>query len=142
MAKDIPYKPIFPYTGKQIIIDSDRVTLNSKDDMTFLIAKKAISISSGGTVNIDSEGMTIINSPKIKLGLDADHPLVHGDALVELLTTFFGFLQDKVAPQLEIASVEESPVVSVQLAGKALSQAVNRAQKALKDTLSETNFTE
>ena len=92
MAKDIPYKPVFPYTGKQIIIDSDRVTLNSKDDMTFLIAKKAVSISSGGTVNIDSEGMTIINSPKIKLGLNAEHPLVYGDTLVELLTTFFGFM--------------------------------------------------
>ena len=32
MAKDIPYTPVFPYTGKQIIIDSDRVTLNSKED--------------------------------------------------------------------------------------------------------------
>ena len=52
MAKDIPYTPVFPYTGKQTIIDSDRVTLNSKEDMTFLTAKKAVSISSGGTVNI------------------------------------------------------------------------------------------
>ena len=142
MAKDIPYKPVFPYTGKQIIIDSDRVTLNSKEDMTFLIAKKAISISSGGTVNIDSEGMTIINSPKIKLGLNADHPLVHGDALVLLLTNFFGYLQDEVAPQLELAAIEQSPVLSTRMAGRALAQAVVRAQKALKDTLSETNFTE
>ena len=142
MAKDILYKPVFPYTGKQIIIDSDRVTLNSKEDMTFLIAKKAISISSGGTVNIDSEGMTIINSPKIKLGLNADHPLVHGDALVLLLTNFFGYLQDEVAPQLELAAIEESPVLGTRMAGRALAQAVVRAQKSLKDTLSETNFTE
>ena len=142
MAKDIPYTPVFPYTGKQIIIDSDRVTLNSKEDMTFLIAKKAVSISSGGTVNIDSEGMTIINSPKIKLGLNAEHPLVYGDALVELLTTFFGFLQDNVAPGLSAASIEDSPVVTVQQAGQSLAAGVQRAQKDLADILSKTNFTD
>ena len=142
MAKDIPYKPVFPYTGKQIIIDSNRVTLNSKEDMTFLIAKKAVSISSGGTVNIDSEGMTIINSPKIKLGLNAEHPLVYGDTLVELLTTFFGFLQDNVAPGLSAASIEDSPVLTVQQAGQNLAAGVQRAQKELADVLSKTNFTD
>ena len=52
MAKDIPYKPVFPYTGKQIIIDSDRVTLNSKEDITFLLAKKAISIESNSLFDL------------------------------------------------------------------------------------------
>ena len=142
MAKDIPYKPVFPYTGKQIIIDSDRVTLNSKEDMTFLIAKKAISISSGGTVNIDSTGMTIINSPKIKLGLNAEHPLVKGDVLYDLLKNFFGFLQDNVVPGLEAASIEDSPVLTVQQAGNNLKTAVKRAVEELLEIQSKTNFTQ
>lgn len=29
---DIPFKPDFPYVGRQIIIDSGRVHLNAKDD--------------------------------------------------------------------------------------------------------------
>jgi len=142
MAKDIPYTPVFPYTGKQIIIDSDRVTLNSKEDMTFLIAKKAISISSGGTVNIDSTGMTIINSPKIKLGLNAEHPLVKGDVLYDLLKNFFGYLQDNVAPNLQEANIEGSPVLTTQQAGKNLSSAVKIANEALTEIQSEFNFTQ
>tara|TARA_B110000285_G_scaffold103441_1_gene117746 strand:- start:833 stop:1261 length:429 start_codon:yes stop_codon:yes gene_type:complete len=142
MAKDILYKPTYPYTGKQIIIDSDRVTLNSKEDMTFLIAKKAISISSGGTVNIDSTGMTIINSPKIKLGLNAKHPLVHGDVLLIILKNFFAMLQKEVAPQLMKAQIEGSPVLSTVIAGKQLNQAVKTANDLLVDLLSTTNFTQ
>jgi len=142
MAKDIPYTPVFPYTGKQIIIDSDRVTLNSKEDMTFLIAKKAISISSGGTVNIDSTGMTIINSPKIKLGLKAEHPLVKGDVLYVLLKNFFGALQDQVAPNLQEANIEGSPVLTTQQAGKNLSSLVKNAVEELTEIQSEFNFTQ
>ena len=142
MAKDIPYKPTYPYTGKQIIIDSDRVTLNSKEDMTFLIAKKAVSISSGGTVNIDSTGMTIINSPKIKLGLNAKHPLVHGDVLLLILKGFFAQLQKSVVPQLIASKIEGSPVVGTVLAGKQLNQAVKTANDELENLLSTTNFTE
>ena len=142
MAKDIPYTPVFPYTGKQIIIDSDRVTLNSKEDMTFLIAKKAISISSGGTVNIDSAGMTIINSPKIKLGLNAEHPLVKGDVLYTLLKNFFGFLQDNVAPGLVDAKVEDSPILTVQQAGNSLLTAIKNAGEELREIQSKTNFTQ
>ena len=142
MAKDIPYKPTYPYTGKQIIIDSDRVTLNSKEDMTFLIAKKAVSISSGGTVNIDSTGMTIINSPKIKLGLNATHPLVHGDILLVILKNFFAMLQKNVAPQLISSKVEDSPVIGSVMAGKQLLNAVTVANDLLSDLLSKTNFTQ
>ena len=142
MAKDIPYKPVYPYTGNQIIIDSDRVTLNSKEDMTFLIAKKAVSISSGGTVNIDSTGMTIINSPKIKLGLNATHPLVHGDILLVILKNFFAMLQKNVAPQLISSQVEDSPVIGSVMAGKQLLNAVTVANDLLSDLLSKTNFTQ
>ena len=142
MAKDIPYKPVFPYTGKQIIIDSDRVTLNSKEDMTFLLAKKAISISSGGTVNIDSTGMTIINSPKIKLGLNAEHPLVKGDILFNILSNFFFILQEKVVPNLADAKIEDVPILGAKAASVGLVTAIDRVNKEMKDLLSTTNFTQ
>ena len=70
----LSYKPEFPYRGKQIIIDSDRVILNGKKDSAFIIADKAVGISTNGTFNVDSGGKTIINSPQIDLGLEASHP--------------------------------------------------------------------
>ena len=127
MAKDIPYKPVFPYTGKQIIIDSDRVTLNSKEDMTFLLAKKAISISSGGTVNI---------------GLNAEHPLVKGDILFNILSNFFFILQEKVVPNLADAKIEDVPILGAKAASVGLATAIDRVNKEMKDLLSTTNFTQ
>mgnify|MGYP003642984246 CR=1 FL=1 len=142
MAQDIPYKPVFPYTGKQIIIDSDRVTLNSKEDMTFLLAKKAISISSGGTVNIDSGGMTIINSPKIKLGLDAEHPLVHGDILYNILSEFFFQFEIAAKDLRQAEGAEGVPITKVQSAGLILKQALAKAAEELKTINSKNNFTQ
>jgi hypothetical protein len=96
----LPYRPDFPYRGKQIIIDSGRVMLNSKDDATFIVGNKAVSISSGGTINLDSDGKCIINSSAIDLGLEAIHPVIHGDTFVTVFTAFLQALDTTVCPQL------------------------------------------
>jgi hypothetical protein len=94
MAKTPPTPPIppiptpaFPYIGNQIIIDSGRVTINSKDDMAFILAKKSVGISADSSVNIDTKGTFIVNAQEIRLGIgdDSEHPLVKGDILVQLL---------------------------------------------------------
>ena len=76
--KDIQYQPAFPYIGDQIIIDSDRVTINCKEDMALILAKKAVGISADSSVNIDTKGTFVVNAQKIKLGIgdDSEHPLV------------------------------------------------------------------
>ena len=56
------YTPEFPYKGEQIIINSGRVFINSRDDSAFLNASKAISLGSGGTINFDSADKCIVNS--------------------------------------------------------------------------------
>lgn len=65
------YRPQFPYLGNQVIISSGRVVIHSKDDAIFIFGKKAVSISSPGTFNIDANSGTVIASPKIELGLAA-----------------------------------------------------------------------
>ena len=82
------YKPVFPYRGKQIIIDSDRVLLNAKKDSIFILGDKAVGISTNGTFNIDSGGKTIINSPQIDLGLEAKHPIIKGDEFLAIFQQF------------------------------------------------------
>jgi hypothetical protein len=92
------YIPDFPYLGDHIIINSGRVTLNSKDDSVFLFAKKAIGFSSAGVINFDCNDTLTINAPLIHLGLETDiNKLQHaikGDNLVYLLSRLLASLQD------------------------------------------------
>ena len=66
-VNDIPFKPDFPYVGRQIIIDSGRVHLNAKDDFLVLMSQKSISLSSQGSVNVDANASFIVNA-KIRYG--------------------------------------------------------------------------
>ena len=99
------YTPQFPYTGTQAIITSDRVTLLADKDSVFIFGRRAVSLSSINTVNIDAKSRVTISSPIISLGeKDADtkgEPVLLGDTLVnELLllidglTTFFDQAKD------------------------------------------------
>ena len=87
------YKPDFPYLGDQAIISSGRVLLHSKDDFIFFFGKKGVSISSPATFTVDANERTIIASPKIELGYQAEtngDPVLLGKKTVEQL----GFLLD------------------------------------------------
>jgi hypothetical protein len=139
------YQPQFPYEGRQIIIDSGRVTLNSKDDTTFLLGREAVSISSGGTVNIDSNGDFLLNSPKIYFGLkteDTDHePLVLGFKLSQLLNDLASDLGE-IAEDFKVAvDSNGADLAQVQSAGITLLAAADRLSKAIKTMNSNKSFT-
>ena len=139
------YQPQFPYEGRQIIIDSGRVTLNSKDDTTFLLGKEAVSISSGGSVNIDSNGDFLLNSSKIYFGLkteDTDHePLVLGFKLSQLLNNLASTL-GSAAEDLKVAvDAQGADLAQVQSAGDKLLTAADQLSKAIKTMNSNKSFT-
>ncbi len=81
------YSPTPPsvYSGKQVIINSDRLLFNAKEDSILIIADQSIGMSTNGTFNVDTGEETIINSPEIFLGLNAVEPVVLGDTLLGLL---------------------------------------------------------
>lgn len=85
------YKPQFPYLGDHLILNSGRVTINSKDDSIMLFAKESISFSSAGTIHFNSDDELIINSSKIYLGLETDvdkpEPAIKGQKLYLLLSS-------------------------------------------------------
>jgi hypothetical protein len=88
--------PIFPseYQGKQIIINSDRILINSKEDSILLSSKKSVNLNSVESVNIDSP-KTIISSKDIKLGdKNATESVILGDSFLNdfklLLTDLIG----------------------------------------------------
>ena len=107
------YLPQFPYIGNQAIITSGRVTHHSYDDFIFLFGKKGVAISSPATFTVDANERTIVASPKIELGYQAEakgEPVLLGRSTAIQL----GFLLDAIqnlsdalgkmsAEQLEVA---------------------------------------
>ena len=97
------YKPINTndYLGKQVIINSDRLLFNAKDDSILLFSDKAIGFSTKGSIHFDTsntkDSKIVINSPNIYLGLKVDknlptEPAVLGDELDDWLTGINGLL--------------------------------------------------
>ena len=133
------YKPEFPYLGDQIIINSGRVTLNSKDDSVFILGDKAVGISTNGTFNIDSGGKTIINSPQIDLGLDAKHPVIKGDEFLAIFQQFLLVINQITVPELEEATdSNDVKIASVNRAGEGLRKATEALSELLPGVLSDT----
>ncbi len=100
------------YTGKQIILNSGRLVLNTTEDHLMLSSAKSISLSSAGTVNIDASEMTI-QTEKIYLGSkSATEPLLLGDTTVELLKEIISVLKDLIIAS-QTASNSGGPIPSL-----------------------------
>ena len=73
----------FTYQGNQVIINTDRIVMQSKKDSVLVFAKehmsfsanKSIHFDTGGTPNDPGDSYFIINSPKIILGLKGQNDL-------------------------------------------------------------------
>ena len=135
------YKPEFPYLGEQILINSGRVILNSKDDSVFLFGKKAIGFSSAGTINFDADEAIIVNAPKLYLGLGATEPLVKGTQLTIMLDDILDALR-VLSAQLD--GTQDSNGVfltNIITASDSLNKSVGRIKSRLKDITSNQNYT-
>ena len=72
----VPDRP-FAYQGKQVIVNTDRVVLQSKKDSVLVFANDSISFSCNKSINFDTgdNGYFIINTPNIVLGLKENDKL-------------------------------------------------------------------
>ena len=97
------YKPINTndYLGKQVIINSDRLLFNAKDDSILLFSDKAIGFSTKGSIHFDTSSnknsKLVINTPNIYLGLKSDknlptEPAILGNELDDWLGGVNGLL--------------------------------------------------
>ena len=83
------YVPQHPqiYTGNQVLINSDRLIFNAKNDSILLFSDKAIGFSTNGSFHFDTssdkeQSKFIVNSPNIYLGLDFDNTLPKQSAVL------------------------------------------------------------
>ena len=89
------------YQGKQVIINSDRLIFNAREDSLFS-SNKTIAFSTNKDFHINtsegSDGKFAVNSPKIHLGKIkannslADNPAVKGQELEQLLNDILNHL--------------------------------------------------
>jgi hypothetical protein len=139
------YKPDFPYLGDQIIINSGRVTLNSKDDSVFLFAKKAIGFSSAGTINFDADSDMIVNAKKIYLGLGTftanPQPVVKGDNLETLLIDILNDLNNLGQKLSKAKDGSGQGIPAVRTAGNSLIKSVTRLKTQIKGIKSDKTYT-
>ncbi len=68
------------YDNNQIIINSDRLIFNAKQDSILLSSNKIIGFNTNGSFHFDSEKNFIVNSRKIILGLrtEIDGTIIYG----------------------------------------------------------------
>jgi len=139
------YTPDFPYLGDQIIINSGRVTLNSKDDSVFLFAKQAIGFSSAGTINFDADGDVIVNAQKIYLGLETDtakpQPVIKGDNLENLLIDILDDLNNLGQKLSKAKDSNGIGIPVVRTAGNSLIKSVTRLKTQIKGIKSNKTYT-
>jgi hypothetical protein len=105
LTQYIPKQPNI-YQGKQVIINSDRLLFNAKDDSILLFADKAIGFNTKGTINFDTgqsedNNKFIVNAPNIHLGLKGGknsptEPALLGDKTEEWLDRLLTFLDTKL----------------------------------------------
>jgi hypothetical protein len=142
-------KPLPPekYLFSQAILNSDRITLNSKRDEVMIFAKTNVEINTNNIINLNAGFYTHINSPKISLGTKpngdvADEPLLLGNKTTALLTQLMNVLGELCnGLSTAVTTPQGSPLTGVNVAGASAVGKIEALQKQLKDIVSINNFT-
>lgn len=147
--------PPSDYVNSQIILNSDRVTINSKKDEVLLFSKTNIGINSDNVINLNANNYIHLNiesknlNSKILLGTKIDNtvpdePVLLGgqthDLLLEMCNTLIrlaGYLANANA----VSSDGAIPVISVQDGADQLLNDVNNLINKLGTIQSEKVFT-
>lgn len=136
------YKPEFPYKGNKLIVNSDRIIINSKKDSIFLFSNKVINFSSNEGIHFNTNKDIFMNGKNIKLGLNADEPLVKGNQLKNLLEKLLNDLHDIGETLSKSTDSNNVPITGVVTAGDSLKKSINRIKTLLNKINSNNIFTE
>jgi hypothetical protein len=90
-------KPTTPasYANPQIILNSDRIILNAKNDSVLISGQNSVGISSNGSVNLESTSEMNLASKLVRLGgIKANQSVLRGDETVAYLKILITELQN------------------------------------------------
>ena len=137
---------ISKYIGPQVIINSDRVILNSKKDEVMLFAKTNIELNTKNIINLNADERIHLNSKAVFLGpYDATHqpqPLLLGNNTSILLSNIISSLYDLGCNlSAVVGSPEGAPALDINSAGETLMNDLEKILNDLSGILSKQNFT-
>jgi hypothetical protein len=134
--------PLSPqnYSNNQIILSSDRITLNSKRDEIMLHANTNIELGANQIIHLNSSNSILLNSPKIYLGLNSNNttstePALLGATTVELISRLLEILNN-FASNIK----NNYPPTGLNVYSATLMGQLDILREKLKDTYSETVF--
>ncbi len=134
------------YFNSQVVINSDRVTLNSKKDEVMIFAKTNVEINTKNIINLNADERVHLNSNTVFLGTVNNQlptePLVLGDKLYILLEGLLNSLYT-FGSQLSsaVGSPEGAPALDINVAAEGLLNDLDRIEDSLEGILSQQNFT-
>jgi hypothetical protein len=134
------------YSNAQIVINSDRVVLNSKKDEVMIFAKTNINLNTKNIINLNADERIHLNGGSVFLGTVNNQlptePLVLGEKLNFLLLELMDSLHNFGVGLAEaIVSPEGSPAMDIVLAANDLCGAIDRIEGTLEGILSQQNYT-
>jgi hypothetical protein len=134
------------YFNSQIILNSDRVVLNSKKDEVMIFAKTNIELNTKNIINLNANDSVHLNSNAVFLGTVNSNlptePLVLGDKLNTLLENLLDSLYSfGTALSSVVGSPEGAPAIDINMAAEGLLNDIDRINDNLEGILSQQNFT-
>lgn len=131
------------YLKPQIILNSDRIIINSKEDSILLSSQKTINLNSNETINLDSKKGFIVDSPKIFLGSkNATEPLVLGNKFKTLLEQILDELIELSTQLSTLSSLPPGvPFAPLNMSATKANFKLNSYKNQLKTLLSKRNTT-
>jgi hypothetical protein len=128
--------PEYPnsYKGAQVILNSERVLLNSTKDSVLISGQKVVSLSANEGIGLSTSGSMSIESGELKLGASsAEQPIILGDTFLTSLNEVLDGLKGVV----DALTTEPSLKVTPNLA-QTLSQTIIKYQEKIEDFTSKT----
>jgi hypothetical protein len=103
-------------SGKQIIMNSDRIVLNAKEKELALSSKNGISITSKGDIVLESSNEITINAPTINLGFPVIYSAVNGEIAQNILRAVVNGLNPLVGGALTpLSTLIETSLLSTKV---------------------------
>lgn len=146
------------YQKDTVILNSDRVILNSKDDSVFILSKKTVGTSAAESVHFDvgpigsTDGkyIFIVNSPAVQLGLPenginepiakADSVISFIDDLINALNQFSTTVATATAVGVGVSKIPEISIAANQLKMRlnGFKEKYTKANSPIKSKVSKT----
>ena len=135
----MPFTDFNSYEKDTVILNSDRVILNSKDDSVFILSRKTVGVSAAESVHFDvgpigskdGKYIFIVNSPAIQLGLPENginEPVAKADSVIDFIKDIIDSL-NQFSTSLAAATglgVGVSKLPEISIASNLLKMKLNR----------------